>query len=95
MFAVAMIAFVVILCGGVARLLLTTTKEVKSLPLPERSVKEKKLRMVGVANITGAAFGMCFLITETAPPLDVLIGVVLVTSLLEIVIRNKSPKLGN
>jgi len=92
MFTLAMIAFVVILFGGIARLLLTVTKQVQSLPLPKRSVKKQKLRMVGVANIVGAAFGIYFLIAGTAPPLDILIGVVLVTSLVEIAIRSKPRK---
>jgi hypothetical protein len=90
MFTLAMIAFVVILFGGVARLLLTVTKRVELLPIPERSVKKQKLRMVGVANIIGATFGIYFLVARSGPPLDILIGVVLVTSLVEIAIRNKS-----
>jgi hypothetical protein len=78
--------------GGIARLLLAFRSQVASLPPPERSTKRQKLLSLAFANVIGSSFGFFCLVTRAFEPLETLFGVVLVTSLLEIAIRNGTPR---
>jgi hypothetical protein len=53
MFLVAMISLIVILVGGLSRLLLALTSKFAALPPDQRTIQKQKLRMIGVANIFG------------------------------------------
>lgn len=92
MFLLTIILLIVILLGGLCRLLLALTSKFQALSPVQRTIEKQKLRMIGVANILGGGIGMYFLLGRSYEPLDTLIGVMLITGLMEIVIRNKTPK---
>jgi hypothetical protein len=88
------IIFAALILGGIARVLLVFTKRVRSLPAVEQQVKRQRLLMIAFAEIMGGIFGLFFVVTGTLTPFEAVIGVLLSSGLLEIAIRNRSPKIG-
>jgi hypothetical protein len=87
------IIFGALILGGIARVLLVFTKQVRSLPAIEQQVKRQRFLMIAFAEIMGGVFGLFCVVTGTFTPFETVIGVVLATGLLEIAIRNRSPKI--
>jgi hypothetical protein len=82
----------IILLGGLARLLLFVRGSSAALPESERSIGRRKILSISIASIAGASFGFLFLFARLLEPLEVLIGVVLVVSLMEVAIRSGTSK---
>ncbi len=85
---IVIVALSVILLGGLARLFLFFRGETASLPQSERSITRQKVLSLAIASLACCGFGFFFLFTRILEPFEVLIGVVLVVSLLEVAIRS-------
>ena len=84
---------IIFLLGGLLRLVLFFRKEV-TLPVSERSLTRKGLLSIALVNIAFASLGLYGLYARILDPLKILIGVLLVTSLLEIELKMTS-KMGS
>ena len=78
-----------LLGGGIARLALAFQPSMIK-PFTEKSFSRTQLLIIAFVNIVVAITGMVFLLQETFGPFQILIGVGLITTLVEIVIRLKS-----
>lgn len=85
------VVLTIILIGGLARLLLAFRRST-AFAKAGHSVEKQNLLTLGLANIIGSVFGLFCVLTRALEPLQALIGVLLATSLLEVVIRSASSK---
>ena len=89
---IVIVVLAIILLGGLARLLLFFRGQTASLPESERLITRQKVLSLAIASIACCGFGLFFLFTRILEPLEVLIGVVLVVSLMEVAIRSGASK---
>ena len=78
-----------LLGGGIARLALAFQPDMIK-PFTEKSLSRTDLLIIAFVNIVVAIAGMVCLLLETFGPFQILIGVAVITSLVEIAIRLKS-----
>jgi len=83
----ATVFLVVVLCGGLARLLLILGGNSATFPDSERLLTRQKILSLAIVSIACSILGVFLLLKKLLGPLEVLVGVVLVVSLVEIAIR--------
>jgi nitrate reductase gamma subunit len=91
---IAGILLTISLLGGLARLglvLLSPTGFVQVIGL---SMSKQKMLVLGIVNITFSILGFVLLVAETFRPIEILIGVLLITTLPEIAFNIRRPKAG-
>lgn len=81
------VVLAIILLAGLARMLLFFRGQTVSVPESERSISRQKVLSISIGSIACSSIGFILLFSKSAQPLEVLVGVVLVVSLLEIAIR--------
>jgi cytochrome b subunit of formate dehydrogenase len=89
---IVIVFLTIILLGGLARLLLFFRRESASLPETERSITRQEALTLAIASVASCSFGFFFLFAKILEPLEVLVGVVLVVSLMEVAIRSGASK---
>jgi hypothetical protein len=92
MIRIAIVVLTIILLGGLARLLLFFRSDSASLPDSERLIARQRSLSLAIASVASCSLGFFFLFTRILEPLEVLIGVVLVVSLIEVAIRSGASK---
>jgi hypothetical protein len=76
--------------GGLVRLALFLRGRTDLLPKGERSITRERLVALAILNIGFSGFGFFLLFTKAYDPLDILIGLSLVSLLFEVAFRKGS-----
>ncbi len=76
--------------GGLVRLVLFFRGRTDLLPKAEQSIGKERLVALAIINISFSGFGFYLLFTKTFDPLDILIGVSIVSLLFEVAFRKGS-----
>jgi uncharacterized membrane protein HdeD (DUF308 family) len=85
MFLLTVVFLIIFLLGGVARLV-SSFRNRATWPNPERSFAKGTLLIIGIINVALATLGLYLLFARTLDPLTILIGVLLITSVPEILL---------
>lgn len=91
---IAGISLTISLLGGLARLGLVLLNGSDILQVIGLSMSKQKMLVLGIVNITFSILGFVLLVTETFGPMEILIGVLLVTTLPEIAFSIGARKAG-
>ena len=91
---IARIFLTISLLGGVARLLLFFLNPTDSIQVIGLSMSKQKLLVLAIVNIAFSILGFVLLVTETFGPMEILFGVLLITTLPEIAFNIRRPRPG-
>ena len=91
---IAGISLTISLLGGLARLGLVLLGGTDIVQVIGLRMSKQKMWVLGIVNITFSILGFVLLVTDTFGPLEILIGVLLITTLPEIALSMRRPKAG-
>jgi hypothetical protein len=88
------ISLTISLLGGLARLGLVLLNGTDMLQVIGLSMSKQKMLVLGLVNITFSILGFVLLVTQTLGPWEILIGILVFTTLPEIAFNIRRPKAG-